>query len=305
MNQDAEKIQTNADEANVWVLLEQIKTGWRWLAGGAILGLAGAISFVLITPAQYEATAVIQPATLGVPAIAPSVSTNTSTTSPTATAKGVDVESAAQTLERLKTPSFYTEVLLQACEVKTQANPRQALAMAMKPTLVKGNSLIQVVYRADTPALAEVCVTAVVNQLVKTQAAIAAPVIRTLEEQRDLTKQQLDDAERFQGLIEKRAMQLDPSDAKFSQTMLMLNAALSKREEIAKLRKSYAEQSVQLAEPMTQSARLFEPIYSPDRSVFPKKTLTVCIGLVSGLFMGLLSLFVLRSWQRFRGFNKS
>lgn len=279
-----DKTPLNAEDEglNLWGLLDVIKSGWHWLVSGAALGLVGAVGFVLVVPAQYEATAIIQPATVGLAS--------------TTTTKGAEVESTAQTLERLKTPTFYSDAQLQACDVKAQANPRRALATAIKPTLVKGNSLIQISYRAESPAVAEACVAGVVAQLAKVQAALAEPIIKTLDEQRKLTKQQLDESERLQSQIEKRAMTLDPSDAKFSQSMLMLNAALSKREEISKLRKQYTEQTMQLSEPITQATKLFEPIDASDKAVFPKKTLTALGGLIGGLVLGGLVLFVRRSW---------
>ena len=283
MPNDMTPLNAEDEGLNLWELLDAFKSGWHWLVGGAVVGLAGAVGFVMVVPAQYEATAIIQPATVGL------ASTTTAT-------KGAEVESTAQTLERLKTPTFYSDAQLQACDVKAQANARRALATAIKPTLVKGNSLIQISYRAESPAVAEACVAGVVAELAKVQAALAEPVIKTLDEQRKLTKQQLDESERFQSQIEKRAMTLDPSDAKFSQAMLMLNAALSKREEISKLRKLYTEQSLLLSEPFTQPAQLFEPIYSPDRAVFPKKTITALGGLIGGLVLGGLVLFVRRSW---------
>lgn len=286
MSNDITSVTIEDDGLNVWELVEAIKAGWRWLAGGAALGLAGAVGFVMIVPAQFEANAVIQPATVGM------------VTATTTTTKGAEVESTAQTLERLKMPTFYTDSLLTACGVRALANPRQALAKAVKPTLVKGNSLIEISFRAESPAVAEACVSAVVEQLAKVQAALAEPLISTLQEQRKLTKQQLDEAERFQGQIEKRAMSLDPSDAKFSQSMLMLNAALSKREEISKLRKLYTEQSLLLSEPLTQPAQLFEPIYLPDRAVFPKKTATALGGLIGGLVLGGLVQFLRKGWRR-------
>ena len=282
MSNDVTPFNAEDDGLNLWELLDAVKSGWQWLVGGAVIGLVGAVGFALVVPAQYESTAVLQPATVGI----------------SGGTKGAEVESVAQTLERLKMPTFYSEELLKACDVKSLANPRQTLATAVKPTVVKGNALIQISYRAESPSLAESCVTAVIAQLAKSQSALAAPIIETLEEQRKLTKQQLEEAERFQGQIEKRVMTLEPTDAKFSQSMLMLNAALSKREEISKLRKVYAEQSLQLVEPLTQSAKLFEPIYSPDRAVFPKKTLTALGGLVGGLIVGGLVLFVRRSWLR-------
>lgn len=284
MPNDVTPLNADDDALNLWELLEAVKSGWHWLAGGAALGLVAAVGYVLVVPAQYEATAVLQPATIG--SVSPAG----------VNMKGAEVESAAQTLERLKLPTFYTDDLLKVCGVKATVNPRQALATDIKPVLVKGNSLIQISYRADSPAIAESCVGAVAAQLTKVQSILAEPIIKTLEEQRKLTKQQLDEAERFQSQIEKRAMTLDPSDAKFSQAMLMLNAALSKREEISKLRKVYVDQSVALLEPLTQPAKLFEPIYASDRAVFPKKTLTALGGLIGGLVLGGLVLFVRRSW---------
>lgn len=280
MPNDVTPLNADDDGQNLWELLEVVKSGWHWLAGGAALGLAGAVCFVLVTPAQYEATAVLQPATVGI----------------SGSTKGTEVESVAQTLERLKLPTFYSEELLKACDVKSVASPRQALAMAIKPTVVKGNALIQISYRTYSITSAEACVNAVVARLAHSQAAIAAPIIKTQEEQRELTKRQLEEAERFQSQIEKRVMTLDPTDAKFSQSMLMLNAALSKREEISKLRKLFAEQSLQLSEPLTQPAKLFEPVYAPERAVYPKKTLIALSGLVGGLVLGGLAFFVRRSW---------
>lgn len=273
------------ESLNLFKLIDAIKSGWHWLVGGAALGLAGAVGFLMVAPAQYEAAGVIQPATVGM-------------ATATAAAKGVEVESVLQTLERLKMPMFYMDNLLEACDVRVLENPRKALAKAVKPMLVKGNSLIEISYRGKSPAVAEACVGAVVEQLAKAQAKLAEPMISTLQEQLKLTKQQLDEAERFQEQIEKRAMSMDPSDAKFSQSMLMLNAALSKREEISKLRKLYVEQSLLLSEPLTKPAKLFEPIYSSGQAIFPQKTVTALGGFIGGLLLSGLALFVRRIWLR-------
>jgi uncharacterized protein involved in exopolysaccharide biosynthesis len=280
MLKHATPLNTENDSLNLWGLLDALKSGWPWLVCGAAVGLAGAVGFLLVVPAQYEATAIIQPATVGL----------------SGGTKGADIEPVAQTLERMKMPTFYSDSLLKACDVKEALNPRQVLAKEIKPMVVKGNSLIQITYRADSVAIAEACLAAIAEQLTVSQAAIASPIIKTLEEQQRLTKVQLDEAEKFQLQVEKRAMTLDPSDAKFSQAMLLLNAALSKREEVSKLRRQYADQSLQLSPPLTQSAKLFEPIYSPDRAVFPKKTLTALGGLMVGLVIGGVLLFVRRAW---------
>lgn len=139
MPNDVTPLNTEDEGLNLWELLDIVKSGWHWLAGGAAVGLAGAVGFVMVVPAQYEATAVLQPATVGMP-----------TTTTTTTTKGAEVESVAQTLERLKMPTFYSEKLLKACDVKSPANPQQALATAVKPAVVKSNALIQISYRSDS-----------------------------------------------------------------------------------------------------------------------------------------------------------
>lgn len=261
------------DELSLWDVLNFLKEGWRWLAGGLVLGLIGAVGFVLISPAQFEATAVIQPATVGMP-------TTTTTT------KGSEVEPVAQTLERLKLATFYSEASVQAC----QAPSALALTGGVKASQLKGNSLIQVSYRAPSIAVAEACVNAVVGQLTQSQSSIAEPLLKTLEEQLLLTRKQLTEAEGFQAQLEKRA-----TSSADGASLLMLNT-LSKREEIVRLQKALVEQKVQLSAPLTQPMQLLEPIYAPERAVAPKKLPLLAGGLFGGLVLGGLLFFVRRSW---------
>ena len=261
------------DEISLWDIVNFLKDGWRWLAGGVVAGAVGAVGFVLVTPSQFEATAIVQPATVGMP-------TTTTTT------RGAEVEPVIQTLERFKLPTFYDEAMLQAC----QAPSRQALSGSVKASQVKGNALIQVSYRAPTAAVAEACVNAVVGQLTQSQTAIAEPLIKTLEEQLVLTKKQLTEAEGFQGQLEKRV-----TSSNDGVSLLMLNT-FSKREEIVRLQKLLVEQKVQLSPPLTQPMQMLEPIYVPERPVAPKKLPVLAGGLFGGLVLGGLVFFVRRSW---------
>lgn len=279
MPNDVTPLNTEDEGLNLWELVDVVKSGWHWLVGGAVTGLLLSVGYVLVVPAQYEATALVQVATVGLGG----------------GTKGTEVEPVAQALERLKTPTFYSAELIKLCQIAPVA-AQEALAKAVKPSIIKGNSILQLNYRSDIRQVAVTCLEGVTEALAKSQGVIAAPVIATLEEQRKLTRQQLEEAERFQAQFEKRAMTLDPSDAKFSQAMLMLNAALSKRDEVSKLRRQFADQSLQLSPPLTQPTHLFEPIYASDQPVFPKKTLTALSGLVAGLVLGGVVIFWRRAW---------
>ena len=165
----------------------------------------------------------------------------------------------------------------------------QALAGSVSASQVKGNSLIQVGYRASSVAVAEACVNAVIAQLIKSQGSVAAPLIKALEEQLHATQRQLNEAEGFQSQLEKRAVATSDSAS-------LLVLALSKRENVVRLQKLVGEQKVLLSVPVTQPMQLLEPIYAPDKPVLPKKAPALAGGLLGGLVLGGLAFFVRRSW---------
>lgn len=272
------QLDLGAQEGEILIsdILGFLRDSWGWFASGAIVGVMAAVCFLLFSPTQYEATVVIQPATVGLQITAATT---------TATTKGVDVESVAQTLERLKIATFYTPDIVQTC----QAPSSQALATGVKSNLVRGNSLIQLAYRSASKAVAEACVNAIVSQLVKSQTTISEPLVKTLKEQLAQSRLRLGEAREFQAQLERRAAAAD------TPSLLMLNA-LAKREEIARLQKQVLEQEIQLSPPLTQPLQLLEPIYAPDRSVFPNTLFSLAGGLFGGLVLGGLLFFGQRSW---------
>lgn len=67
-----------------WDIANFLKEGWRWLAGGLLLGLACALAYVLVMPKTYEAQALFQGAKV----------------------LGSDLKATQQLIERLKFPTF-------------------------------------------------------------------------------------------------------------------------------------------------------------------------------------------------------
>ncbi len=271
MNENVQIQEGYDDEINLWELMEHLKSGWHWIVGGVGAGLLCTTWFLMLTPAQYEATAVIQPATVGMIFATPT---------PT--------EPIAQTLERLKLRAFYGDDVVKSCQVDSAKD----LAGGVKVAIVKGNNLISIAYRADSVAIAQACMAKIVGRLTHSQAAIAAPLIKELKNQLALTKQQIDDIERVQAQNEKR---LARSLVSNESVLLML-----KKEELSRLQKLYREQSIQLSEPFTQPIKLLEPIDISEEAISPKKGIITAVGLITGLFAGLLALFVNRSWRRYR-----
>lgn len=269
MTQENMTIETDNDDVNIWELLEQLKSGWRWLAGGCAIGLLGAMGFLMLTPSKYEAVAVLQPAAIGM-----SVSTTTA------------VEPIAQTTERLKLVKFYDNDVVTAC----QAGSAKDLADGVKVSVIKGNDLISLSYRANSVAQTEACMSKIVDHLIKSQVNISTPMLKELEDQLASTEQEINDAKSFLMQNEKTL-----SSAQTGAVLLIL-----KREELIKLQKLYREQRIKLTEPLTKPMKLLGPIYTSERPVSPRKRETVVAGLIAGLFLGLLALFIYRSRRRYK-----
>lgn len=270
MNENVQSQELGDNKINIWELIEHLKSGWRWLVSSSAAGLFGAIGFLILMPAKYEALALIQPATIGMAPV-------------------MTVESVAQTLERMKLVTFYNDEMVKACQVKSVKD----LAEGVKSGVVKNNTLLSVSYRANSADIAKLCVAKIVGQLTQIQSDISAPLIQELEGQLASTKRQIDDMERLLVLSDK-TLSFPLNEAMF---------LVMKREELAKLQKLYREQRIQLTSPFTQPVKLLEPIYVSEKPVSPQKMLTVFGGLIGGLFVGLLAFLVNRGWHRHKSMS--
>lgn len=273
---DQTHLNTSQDdnELSLWDIVYFLKEGWRWLAGGLVLGLVGAVINLLVTPEQFEAQVLFQGAKV----------------------LGTELESSAQLIERLKFPTFYESEQIKACEI-TAAEPGVALAKSINPSLVKGTNILQVSYRARESEQAVLCLNAVMDRVIRGQNQLSAASLEGAKRQLELTKVQLADAERLQSILEKRSIgSLDAADTKFSQTVLLMSTSMSKKDQIAGLRKSVLDQMANLEPPATRPAEQIAPIYAPKTAVSPKKLPVLAGGLFGGLVLGGLVFFVRRVW---------
>ena len=53
------------DEISIFDIWEKLRGGWKAVVGGTVLGIAGALLAIVVTPLKYEAVAVIQVGQVG------------------------------------------------------------------------------------------------------------------------------------------------------------------------------------------------------------------------------------------------
>lgn len=242
---------------------------WRFRVS-LLLGIAsGCVLSVLAffaMPAKYEAVAVVRLAQVA----------------------GVLVESQSQAVFRFRIPAFVA-----AAELKRDLS-MENLIRQIDASPLKSPETIELRYRSNTTQSAADGATKLVDVLAQRQAELAGPSIEAL-------KKRLEEAQKVRESSEQRRERLLNRSAS--------NTAPARLENFSFIESAFATQDVELARwqsdiqtslsaPNTQPTRLMEKISVDDRPVSPKPLLFLVGGLVGGILLGLLIVFIRFSLSR-------
>lgn len=274
---DSYSNQAPEDEISIKDIVDFLLESWKAILATGIVGLLGAAGFILVTPSQYEATAQIQMAQ-----IAPNNNNNNSNP------LGVNVEDPNLLMARLKLPSSYTEDEIKACGLQDLKLPAESLANTAKLSPVKGvSSIVELKIRLESKDQAVSCAQSLFENIRDSQNNIVKPYIE--EAKALLTKYQARLAE-AQSLVARA----DKSGSALSA------AYLANRDEV----KFLTDESIRLNNLIsagdTRQAKLVAPIYASDIPVFPKKKISLLVGLLAGLFLGVLFVMLRKAWRGYR-----
>ena len=263
------------DEISLKDIIDFLMESWKTIVSVGLLGLLGSVGFLAVTPNQYEATAQIQMA---------QISANNNNTNPL----GVNVEEPNLLMARLKLPTTYSAVEIKACGLEGQKMPAESLVSMSKFSAVKGvGSIIELKIRMESREQVVLCAQALFENIRESQNQIIKPYI---EEAKGLLTKYQARLKEAQELVTRA----DKSGAALSA------AYLANRDEV----KFLTDESIRLNTFVTsgdaRQAKLVSPIYSSGAAVFPKKKITLMVGLLAGLFLGLLLVMVRKVWSNYR-----
>jgi LPS O-antigen subunit length determinant protein (WzzB/FepE family) len=323
-----EKPKLDQDELSLLDIYEFFRDGWKTLLAGSVIGLGAGFGTAFILPEKFEASALIEPA---------SVATKV-------------VEPVTVLVEKMKSPTYYSSATIEICGVDQLANPPQALVTRLKPNLPRNNSYAAVTYRAESPVAAARCLEQVLKDVIQNQAQLAKPLINNLEvtlsnaeqelqattterdqqriknrERLKVAKLKLVAAEAFVEKFSNDGVQFKFGDPQFSASALLLSTLINKQNEIKDLEIQISalemeiganmtdkDQRVRtltnevtamknaLTTPSTKPATFAAPIYAPNVKVEPKRSIVILIGLISGGVFGLLLLMGMRVRNKLR-----
>jgi capsular polysaccharide biosynthesis protein len=270
------------DEISFKDIVDFLIESWKSIVLTGILGILGAVTYIVITPNKYEATAQIQMAQIS----ASNPNNPNNNTNPL----GVNVEDPNLLIARMKLPSSYSQESVKACGYESKETPLEGLAKMVKLSLIKGTQMVELKVFGLTQAQAVQCAESIVDAIKQSQKIIAAPII--VDAQLKLTKysQRLQEA---QGFI----LKADKSGSSMSA------AYLSTRDEVKFLTDETIRLNDLIASANSRQTKLVSPIYSPEKKVSPKLAIALIAGLFAGLFLGLLLMFGKRGYEAYKASN--
>ena len=265
------------DEVSLFDLWGMLRGGWRLVFGSVVLGVLGAVAAIAFIAPQFEAVALLQ----------------------TGTVSGSMIEEPTTALERLRSPSFLREI---AVEVGDSAWVDQIDAGVQGRTLVAKiqkatPSMIEVRVVTGSPDSSKKIAELSTARLIRRQTELASRVVAKVEFDISVLKEKLGKSESDLTALSKA---IDPTNVKndtFSQLSLLISLRMQRESDSFALRQSIYALENSLLPPLTQPARVLEDIFVSNKPVFPKKGVLLAMGLVAGLLVGVMLVFVSGAWR--------
>jgi LPS O-antigen subunit length determinant protein (WzzB/FepE family) len=268
------------DEISLRDMIDFLVESWKTIVLTGILGVFSSVAYLWVTPNQYLATAQIQMAQIS----ASNNINNNNNTNPL----GINIEEPNLLIARFKLPSNYSTKEIMACGFESSKSPFESLVTAVKLSAVKGvGSIIELKITRDSKEIAIACAQSLFENIKASQNEIIKPYI---EEAKILLVKNQDRLTNSQSLISRA----DKSGAALSA------AYLASRDEVKFLTDEIFRLNVFIVSTDFKQAKLVSPIYASHDPVFPKKTISLIVGLMAGLFLGVLLAFGKRGFEAYK-----
>lgn len=263
------KSNSKQDEITLRDVCFFIKRNWIIVAKFSIIGLTAGLAVALITPGKYQASALIEPATVAKKERLDKERSDAIITK-------VTVESVSILAEKMKQPRYYGSSTLQVCGLDKYSNPAEKLITLLKPTVARNSNYVAVSFRAPTPILAEECLGSVLKDVVNNQARLAEPVINNFQVELNIAEQELqaaiverdqqrlmnreklvvikaklDAANKFVEKLDESNLPFKIGDPQFSAAALLMSTLISKQREIKDLELQRNALEMEIAANMT------------------------------------------------------
>lgn len=226
------------DEIDLFGILEFLLSGWKIFVVGTVVGAIAGLITAFVWPVKFEASTAIEGAKV----------------------MGKELEPARLVLQRIQTPSIYSDQSLAACDVLDYADPATALSEALDATVARESSVVEATVRGRGREDAKRCLASLLDdlrasqkptfdlqvesarlQLEQVKKELDASLVRKsdilalTQKELDLSKEKLRDIQAFLSESQMTKPVFDINDQKFSASSLMTSTVLLKQAEAYQL----------------------------------------------------------------------
>jgi hypothetical protein len=264
-NQKPSKLALNQeDEISILNILIFLKRSYKFIGLAGLLGIAASFGYLIIVPKQYQATAQIQMAQIGV--------SNNNNINPL----GINIEEPAILVARLSNPTSYSAEIAKACGLDSTKEAQAILPKLVNLKISKGiANTVDLKIIGASPEASLLCAHAVFDLIKNTQAQIIKPYIEEAKVKLLYNQERL-------GKAQELVMKADRSESGIGA------AYLSTRDEIRFLLDENTALKNMIISNENRATRLLAPIYVGDDPTGPIRRNVLLAGLLGGLFLGLL-----------------
>ena len=240
-----------------------------------VFGLAGVVAafiFLLVTPKLYEAKVQIVMAQFPAYLNPKDLATDS---------LRFNVEDPARTMLRLSMPTSYTAESINACGFSDARHPAQDLVNAVKTSLGKDSSSLELKVVGPSPRAAAICANEIFKIVKKAQGDTLESYIKALQFRLDDKESKLLSAQELMSRLD-------------SATHYSGLAYILIREDISNIRREINAIKMLITSTYDSNAYLLAPIFASDVPIAPKKRSVLLAGLFGGLLLGLVVVLSVR-----------
>jgi LPS O-antigen subunit length determinant protein (WzzB/FepE family) len=262
---------------DMWrILLRQ----WRWFVTVLVLVLAATFGYAHTAKPQWEAAATIQVGQIG----------------PTPSGQDPKVEPFQRVIQRLQSLAFQNQVM-QSVGIAADAPEAKLYIKSFKLDPEPYANLIRVSVRARSLQQARQFASATVTQLQAIHRRIAAPPLALAQQRLDEIQSDLQSAQADRDRLQHAAA--DNAASKNTDSSVAAGMLLaSKNADIRGLQQARNELLVRLSPNYTYETSSLWPIYAPVWPASPNMALIWGLGILLGLFLGVLAAVVRNGGRR-------
>ena len=280
------------DEISFFDIVDFFITHAKIILMTSILGLMTSGLYLWFTPPQYEAVAKIQIAQFSSNKTSGNIVGNVESSNKITQYIVGNVEEPGALISRLSTPSTYSLQNIQACKLENvKIDKDLALTKKLNYTIIKASpNIIEIKVKQNSKEDAISCLQSVFETIKVSQSKIFEPL-------QFEAVQLIEEKNKKLAAVNELLLRVDKSGQAPSAVYL------ATRDEVNILKIDIENLNNFIKSKDSRPTRLISPIYAAEKPIFPKKLISLIVGLLGGFCLGIVYVLLRKGMTVFKKYR--